>query len=226
MNQEDDYLMLSGIQHFLFCKRQWALIHIAQVWTENTYTAEGQIVHKKVDQPFLKEKRKEIIISRAMAVSSKKLGLTGILDVIEFHKDENGVELKNKKGKWKPVIVEYKRGQKKKYDYDNVQLMAQAKCIEEDFNTSLEYGYIYYHKTDTREKVEFTKDLRNLTIKSAELMHQFYKKRYIPKAEYYKNCRLCSINEECRPRLSKKVKNINNYIYGAHLWKNYLMYFM
>lgn len=217
MYAEDDYLMLSGLQHFLFCKRQWALIHIENIWTENFFTAQGQIVHEKADEPFIKEKRKNIIISRAMSVSSKTLGLSGRLDVIEFHRSEEGIKLKNRSGKWKPIIVEYKRGKKKKYDYDNAQLMAQAICIEEDFNIKLEYGYVYYNETDTREKVEFTEELRSLTINSSEKMHEYYKNKYIPRAEYFKNCKLCSLCEECRLRLTKKIKSVSNYIYGAEL---------
>lgn len=93
MYNEDDYLMLSGIQHFLFCKRQWALIHIGANWDENEFTSFGQIVHKKTDMPFLKEKRRNLIISRAMPVSSKNLGLSGILDTIEFHKTNSGIKL-------------------------------------------------------------------------------------------------------------------------------------
>lgn len=221
MYLEEDYLMLSGIQHFCFCKRQWALIHLEEIWTENIFTAQGQVIHKKADQPFLKEKRKDLIISRAMPVSSNELGLSGILDTIEFHKSEEGIELKNRKGKWQPIIVEYKRGKKKKYDYDNVQLMAQAICIEEELNINLDYGYIYYDQTDTREKVEFTNELRKLTKESAKMMHEYYEKKYVPKAEYFKNCKLCSIYDECQPRITKKIKNINNYIYGAQIWKNY-----
>lgn len=217
MYTEDEYLMLSGIQHFLFCKRQWALIHIENIWDENTYTKEGQIIHTKVDQPFIKEKRRDLIISRAMPVSSSKLGLSGILDAIEFYKSEEGIELKNRKGRWKPVIIEYKRGKKKKFDYDNAELMAQAICIEEYFNTRLDYGYIYYNETDTREKVDFSSELRKLTKDASILMHEYYEKLYIPKAENYKNCRLCSIYEKCRPRITKKLKNIDNYIYGAEI---------
>lgn len=217
MYSEDEYLMLSGIQHFLFCKRQWALIHIEGVWTENSFTAEGQIIHQKVDNPFIKEKRKDLIISRAVPVSSKKLGLSGRLDVIEFYKADVGIELRNRIGKWKPVIIEYKRGKKKKFYYDDVQLMAQAICVEEEFNIKLKYGYIYYAQTDTREKVEFTEALRTLTMESAKLMHEYYKRRYIPRAECYRNCKLCSINEDCRPRITKKIKNIDNYIYGAEV---------
>lgn len=217
MYPEDEYLMLSGVQHFLFCKRQWALIHVENIWTENSFTAEGQVIHTKVDKPFIKEKRKDLIISRAMSVSSKNLGLSGRLDVIEFHKSDEGVELKNRKGKWLPVIVEYKRGKKKKYNYDNAQLMAQAICIEENFNIKLGYGYLYYNETDLREKVEFTEELRDLTTKAAQDMHYYYKNKIIPKAENYKNCRMCSLYNECNPRLTKKMKNVGNYIYGAEL---------
>lgn len=93
MPAPDDYLMLSGIQHFYFCKRQWALIHIEQVWSDNSFTAEGNELHEITDKPYLKEKRKDIIISRAIPVSSKILGLSGILDTVEFVKGDKGIEL-------------------------------------------------------------------------------------------------------------------------------------
>lgn len=217
MYREDDFLMLSGIQHFLFCKRQWALIHVEQVWSENSYTAEGQLIHEKVDQPFIKEKRKDRIISRAMDVSSKTLGLSGRLDAIEFHEGEEGVLLKGRKGKWMPIVVEYKRGKKKKGDYDEAQLMAQAICVEEIWDVTMPYGYIYYHETDSREKVDFTPELRQLVVETARAMHDCYDKREIPKAEFFKNCTQCSLYDACRPRLTKKAKNVQRYIYEAEL---------
>lgn len=217
MYEIDDYLMLSGIQHFLFCKRQWALIHIENLWEENIYTSEGEILHSKADKPFIKEKRKNKIISRAMPISSKTLGLSGILDVIEFEKSEDGIKIKGKKGKWRATIVEYKRGEKKKYSYDDCQLMAEAICLEEELGINLEYGYIYYGKTDTREKIIFDNKLRELTIDTAKLMHQFYDKKIIPKAEFYRKCKLCSLYEVCNPRLTKKPKSIHNYLYGEDL---------
>lgn len=209
--------MLSGIQHFLFCKRQWALIHVEQVWGENSYTAEGQLIHEKVDQPFIKEKRKDLIISRAMDVSSKTLGLSGRLDAIEFRKKEEGIPLKGRKGKWVPTIVEYKRGKKKKGDYDEAQLMAQAICVEETWNVAMPYGYIYYHETDSREKVDFTPALRGLVVDTARAMHDYYDRGEIPKAEFFKNCTKCSLYDDCRPRLTKKAKNVQRYIYEAEL---------
>lgn len=213
----DNYLMLSGIQHFLFCKRQWALIHIENLWEENIYTSEGEILHQKADKPFIKEKRKNKLISRAMPISSKTLGLSGILDVIEFEKSEDGINIKGKKGKWRATIIEYKRGKKKKYSYDDCQLMAEAICLKEELGINLEYGYIYYGKTDTREKIIFEDRLRKLTIDTAKLMHQYYDKKIIPKAEFYRKCKLCSLYEVCNPRLTKKPKSIHNYLYGEDL---------
>lgn len=151
---EDDYLMLSGIQHFQFCKRQWGLIHIEQQWAENEATAHGQILHQKADDPYIKEKRKDIITSRAMHVSSKTLGLYGILDVVEFHKDENGVALKGKRGKWLPRIVEYKRGKPKRDTRDIVQLVAQTICLEETFGCPIETGYLYYHSVNQKRSLK------------------------------------------------------------------------
>lgn len=217
MYEIDDYLMLSGIQHFLFCKRQWALIHIENLWEENIYTSEGEILHSKADKPFIKEKRKNKIISRAMPISSKTLGLSGILDVIEFEKSEDGISIKGKNGNWKATIIEYKRGKKKKYSYDDCQLMAEAICLEEELGINLEYGYIYYGKTDTREKIIFDNKLRELTIDTAKYMHQYYDKKIIPKAEFYRKCKLCSLYEVCNPRLTKKPKSIDNYLYGEDL---------
>lgn len=95
---EDDYLMLSGIQHFQFCKRQWALIHIEQQWLDNEATAHGQVLHTKADNPYIKEKRKELLVSRAMPISSAELGLSGIMDVVEFYKDDQGVSLRENVG--------------------------------------------------------------------------------------------------------------------------------
>lgn len=174
-------------------------------------------MHEKVDQPFLKEKRKDLIISRAMDISSNRLGLSGRIDAIEFKRSEEGVSIKNRKGKWWPTVIEYKHGKKKKGSYDEAQLMAQAMCIEEDFGVTMDYGYIYYGETDSREKVEYTQLLRKLVEETAREMHVFYEKRYIPKAEYFKNCTLCSLYEECRPRLTKKTKSIYRYIYEAEV---------
>ena len=212
---ENDYLMLSGIQHFQFCKRQWSLIHIEQQWSDNEATAHGQILHKKADDPYIKEKRNDVIISRAMHVSSKELGLYGILDIVEFHKNERGIELKGRSGKWLPVIVEYKRGKVKKDIYDIVQLVAQAICLEETLECTIEYSYLYYHRVNQKKRIEITPELRKEVVSLTSQMHEYYEQKVVPKAEYFKNCQLCSLVDICMPRLSKKNRNIDNYIFHA-----------
>lgn len=215
--QEDDYLMLSGIQHFYFCKRQWALIHIEQQWSENAYTAHGNILHEKADKPLLKEKRGDTFISRAMPVSSKELGLSGILDVVEFRKNEKGVVIPGKKGKWQPAIIEYKSGKKKPDDRDNIQLAAQTMCLEEEYKISIPTAFLYYFKTNEKVEVQIDAFLREQVKEMANLMHQMYQNKETGKAEYFKNCQLCSLYDVCMPRLTKKQRSVNNYIYGESI---------
>lgn len=171
--KEDEYLLISGIQHYEFCPRQWALIHIEQQWEENQKTIQGQEVHKKVDQPEIKEKRKGFITSRAMPVHSHQLQVTGVCDVVEFSLDNQGVELNNYEGKYKVSPVEYKRGSPKTNEVDILQLVAQAICLEEMLVCSIEEGYIYYNETKHRIKIEISQELRSRVKKIVEKMHAF-----------------------------------------------------
>lgn len=213
MYREDDYLMLSGIQHFYFCKRQWSLIHVEQQWKENKWTAEGRIVHEKADNPYLKEKRKTHIISRAMPVASSKLGLSGILDVVEFTKLDNaGVEIKGKKGLWHPTIVEFKRGKEKKDNRDIVQLVAQVICLEETLDVNISHSFLYYNQTNKKVKIEITQELRREVKRTADIMHEIYQEGRTLQAETYKNCKECSLYDICIPRLTKKKTSIPNYM--------------
>ena len=107
---EDEYLMLSGIQHFKFCKRQWALIHLEQQWAENVHTVVGELMHKKVHDPGIKEKRKDTLIVRALPIASRTLGISGECDAVEFHKCEDGVTLFGHRGLYSVFPVEYKKG--------------------------------------------------------------------------------------------------------------------
>ena len=129
--REEEYLMISGIQHFRFCRRQWALIHIEQQWAENEHTVVGELMHKKVHDPYLSEKRKGVLITRALPVSSRILGISGECDVVEFHRCADGIPLQGCKGKYCVVPVEYKRGSPKKNQADRLQLAAQALCLVE-----------------------------------------------------------------------------------------------
>ena len=129
---EEDYLMLSGIQHFEFCRRQWALIHIEQQWNDNLRTVEGDIFHKNAHNDKFVEKRKDIIITRGMPVFSKTMGVRGICDIVEFvRNDVAGVNIYGREGKYCIEPVEYKHGEPKETDVDVLQVVAQAMCLEE-----------------------------------------------------------------------------------------------
>jgi len=146
---EDDLIQLSGIQHFAFCPRQFALAYIELQWKENLFTIEGKILHEKVDDPLLKDSRESIIIWRSVDLISYRLGLIGRSDVIEFKRSDTGICLPDKEGKWLPYPVEYKRGKPKPDERDEVQLCAQAICIAEMFRTKLEEGCFLWRNPAT-----------------------------------------------------------------------------
>ena len=147
---ESDYLMLSGLQHFEFCRRQWALIHIEQQWEENFRTTSGELMHKKAHEETSVEKRGNLIIMRGLRIASSQLGLSGQCDVVEFHRCSLGIEIHGYEGRWLPVPVEYKRGTEKEGREDEIQLCAQALCLEEMFLTEIPKGYLYYGETRRR----------------------------------------------------------------------------
>ncbi|MCG3209833.1 MAG: hypothetical protein FOGNACKC_03460 [Anaerolineae bacterium] len=208
----DEWLALSGIQHFIFCRRQWALIHIEQQWQENALTAEGHILHHRADDPFFTEKRKGVIIARSVPVSSSALGLTGLCDVVEFTTAAEGVQLPGREGFYQPAPVEYKRGRKKHDHCDEAQLCAQAMCLEEMLATAIPTGFIYYAQTRRREAVAFTADLREKVLKAVEEMHTYYQRGYTPKVKPTKACRSCSLADICLPDLQTKRITASKYI--------------
>ena len=208
---EDDFLMISGIQHFKFCRRQWALIHIEQQWAENQHTVIGELMHKKVHDPYLREKRKGIIIARALPVSSRKMGISGECDVVEFHKCEDGVKLYGHRGLYPIYPVEYKKGKPKITDEDRLQLAAQAMCLEEMFCTEIPKGAIFYGDTRRRESVEITKELKEEVQSMFQEMHEYYRRKYTPKVKNSKKCRSCSLKEICLPKLGRSL-SVKSYI--------------
>ncbi|MCF8020285.1 MAG: CRISPR-associated protein Cas4 [Vallitaleaceae bacterium] len=209
--KEDDYLSLSGIQHFEFCKRQWALIHIEQQWFENVRTLEGQYMHNKAHESTKSEKRGDLIITRGMAINSNKLGVTGICDVVEFHRLEEGIPIYGWEGLYSPLPVEYKRGEPKANDCDRLQLCAQAMCLEDMLLCHIEKGYLYYGETKRRTEVVFNDDLRQKVMVMFEEMHMMYKRRFTPKVKMTKSCNACSLKDVCLPKLNKS-KSANTYI--------------
>ena len=202
---EEDFLMISGIQHFKFCRRQWALIHIEQQWEENVHTVVGQLMHKKVHDPFIAEKRKDLLIARALPVSSKTLGISGECDVVEFHKCEDGIPIYGHRGLFQIFPIEYKKGRPKKTEEDILQLTAQVMCLEEMFSTKIDRGAIFYGETRKREVVEISDELREQVRKMFKEMHGYYSRGYTPIVKQSKKCKGCSLENLCLPKLSKTI---------------------
>jgi|SRR5690625_1643927 len=199
-----EFLPLSGIQHFDFCKRQWALIHIEQLWEENILTFHGRQFHEKAHNPSQHETRGDRIITRGMHISSATLRLYGIADVVEFHRHSTGITLDRHEGYWFPYPIEYKLGKPKINDYDRLQLCAQAICLEEDYGIDIHQGAIFYGKTRRREEVIFTLDLRKKTKTLADVMHEMFRSGITPKAKYRKACDSCSLIELCLPKATSQ----------------------
>lgn len=200
---EDNYLMLSGIQHFKFCKRQWALIHIEQQWEENVHTVVGELMHKKAHDPYLVEKRKDLLIARSLPIVSREMGVSGECDVVEFHRCEDGVKLHGHRGTFSVYPIEYKKGKPKLTEEDRLQLVAQALCLEEMFSTNIQEGALFYGETRRREVLEITEDLRQEVREMFREMHQYFDRKYTPKVKYSKACNACSLKEICLPKLGK-----------------------
>ena len=211
MYNEKDFLQLSGIQHFAFCRRQWALAYIELQWQENVRTVEGRLLHENAHDSAMKEKRGDLIIVRAMPVHSREIGISGECDVVEFHRSENGVPISGREGKYMVIPVEYKRGKPKKNDVDALQVAAQALCLEEMLCCIIPYGYIYYGEIRHREKIEFTEELRRKVKDMFAEMHKYYDQRYTPKVKWSKSCNACSLKDICLPVLNKNI-SVKSYL--------------
>ena len=217
---EDDFLMISGLQHLAFCPRQCALIHMEQAWSENVLTALGEVMHERVHTAGA-ESRSDVRIVRGLRLKSARLGITGVADVVEFHKvnpsasedDGNrpltasqGVKLPRRSGLWVPYPVEYKRGKPKPDNCDAVQLCAQAICLEEAFNVQLTSGALFYGQSRQRVAVEFTPDLRRETELLAQQFHQLISSGVIPPPVPQKRCQNCSMVDVCLPSAGGNVQ--------------------
>ena len=199
MYSEEDYLLLSGLQHLRFCPRQCALIHLEQQWSENYFTSSGEVLHEKVHSG-LGESRKNVRTERSLKIASCMLGITGCTDAVEFYDDG------------KIIPVEYKHGNEKEGTEDEVQLCAQVIALEEMLNCKIGEGAIYYFKTKKRLKVHITQELRDETVKIAKEFHDLIKSKKTPLAEYTHKCQSCSFIDECFPESCGKGKSVDNYI--------------
>ncbi|MEG2126493.1 MAG: CRISPR-associated protein Cas4 [Bacteroides sp.] len=212
---DENLLMLSGIQHIAFCERQWALIHIEQQWTENRLTVEGTYLHKNVDDPLYMNQIKDVVTLRSVSLVSYKLGLYGVSDVVELrHSDtlHNAITHSKYQGYWLINPVEYKHGKPKKESIDEVQLCAQAICLEEQFNVQIEKGWLYYGEIRRREEIEFTSALRHLVADYANRMHSLFQKGITPFPVYKPQCKSCSLYNDCLPKSFSRTKSVNLYL--------------
>ncbi len=200
MYAEDDLLQLSLVQHMLFCERQAALIHLEQAWAENVFTTEGALFHERAHGGET-ELRGDVLTVRTVRLRSLRLGLSGQADVVEFHRTEEGVEIPGRRGRWVPFPVEYKRGKPKRDPVDEVQLCAQALCMEEMLSVAIPRGALFYGQTRRRFDVEFHEGLRRLTESTAERLHALIRSGQTPPAEYAKaKCENCSLIGLCLPK--------------------------
>ena len=203
MYVQDDLLLISALQHLMFCERQCALIHIEQAWEENVLTAQGRVLHERVHDEKA-ERRKDIRVEHGMSLRSLRLGLVGKADVVEFHRQTDG--------SWVPFPVEFKRGRPKKDLSDDVQLCAQAMCLEETLNLSIPHGAFYYGKEHRRTDIEFTGALRIETEKAILRLHQLIRSGKTPKPVYAKKCESCSLLNICCPKTFESSTSVEQYL--------------
>lgn len=207
--------MISGIQHFIFCKRQWALIHIEQQWSDNYFTVDGELKHQRTDNSDIHERRRNVVTVRSMPVKSHTMCITGKCDVVEFKKVESGssIYIPQYEGNYDVTPVEYKRGKSKDDISDILQLLAQAYCLEEMLATQIDKGYLFYFETRRREEVKFTQELREKLAEIIKEMHSYMDRGYTPKVRTGYKCKTCSLKDVCLPELNKN-KKVTQYIQG------------
>jgi CRISPR-associated exonuclease Cas4 len=215
MYSEDDLLPLSGLQHLVFCERQWGLIHLEQQWEENRLTSEGRILHDRVHDAGT-ETRPGVVIARGLRLRSLRLGLSGQADAVEFHLDRAGAlqiaRLPGRQGWWRPFPVEYKRGRPKANDCDEVQLCAQALCLEEMLGVEIDGGALFYGSTRRRKEVPFLPSIRRKTEGLALRMQELYSRRLTPPAAYGKKCDRCSLYDRCLPRSVSRRAAVKHFL--------------
>ena len=199
MYQEPDYLLLSGLQHLCFCPRQCAFIHVEQLWSENYFTASGRILHEKV-HGGIGESRRCIRTERDLKIASRRLGVTGKTDAVEFYSDGT------------VIPIEYKHGKPKEDFSDEVQLCAQAMCLEEMLGVQIDQGALFYFKVRKRIPVDMSPELRQETIRVAEEVHGLIQEGKTPAAQYTKKCNSCSFIDVCFPESAGRNKSVEIYL--------------
>ena len=200
---EEEFLQLSGLQHFKFCRRQWALIHIEQQWAENFRTIDGALMHENAHDADFRETRGGLLITRGVSVFSTTLGVSGQCDVLEYHRGTTGIPIRGKEGLWQPYPVEYKRGCPREDTGDTLQLCGQAMCLEEMLCCDIPEGALYYGEIRRRVSVPFKEELRCRVREMLAQMHDLYRRGYTPRVKPSKSCNACSLKELCLPKMMK-----------------------
>lgn len=197
---EDEFLAISGIQHFAFCERQWALIHIERLWADNADTVDGSLFHHRAHLPGYSTDE-GVVSLRSMALSSRKLGFFGYADIVELIPDKEG-PVCFKGGRYRIEAVEYKKGAPKRSDCDRLQLCLQTLCLEEMFHCRVEAGSLFYGRTRRREKVSMDNTLREEAMTMIKRMRHLYEKGETPPGRRCRVCRQCSLESHCLPQAS------------------------
>ena len=201
---DEELIPISALNHFLYCQRRCALIHIERVWVENVFTAEGRVMHERVDREGQRD-RGSVRVEYGLRLVCRKLGLVGQADVVEFHRSVRDSNV------WTPYPVEYKRGKPKKDNSDKVQLCAQGLCLEEMYGEKVPEGSLFYGKTRRRQEVAFNAELRQETANVALSLHAMICDRVTPEPIYNKKCEKCSLFDFCMPKICKK-KSVKTYL--------------
>lgn len=223
---EDELLPVSLLQHLLFCERRAALVHIEGIWGENIFTAEGDILHDKVHDDLPVESRVDVCITRGLQLRSLRFGLTGKADVVEFHRvtDEeadsvqaseglkSSIPFSGAPGLWRPYPVDYKRGRLRSEEGFEIQLCAQALCLEEMMGVAVPAGAIFFGKPHRRLKVIFDSSIRKRTEQAAHRMHELIRSNQTPPARYEKKCKSCSLFDICMPKVTDASKSVPKYL--------------
>lgn len=201
--EDDDLIPISALQHYLYCPRQYALIHIERQWAENRHTAEGRVLHDRADTPGA-EQRRGVRTVTALPLSDSVLGVAGVADVVEFRKADAGQLI---------CPVEYKRGRPKRHRADEVQLCAQALCLESMLGCQVPEGALFYGQTRRRTSVVFDDDLRRLTRDTIQATRALFESRRTPTASYEpRRCDACSLIDLCQPKELGRKRSVQQWL--------------
>lgn len=226
MLSEDDLLPVSALADLVFCERRAAMHHVEGVWEDNIFTVEGSFMHEKADLEGTTESRGDVRVARGLRLHSLRLGLTGKADVVEFHRMENtaaassdmqttrslAVALSGISGLWQPFPVEYKRGHLRHEEGFEVQVCAQALCLEEMLNVRVPSGALFYGKSARRLDITFDASLRAKTEAAAERLHALFRQGKTPTVRYEKKCEKCSLMSLCMPKVTGQRRNVEQYL--------------